>query len=326
MSIKSKRMLLLLLAVCLALFTALPSSASGEKVYVGGNAFGIKFFTKGAVVVGITSVDTASGLVSPADDAGIKAGDIIVAMDGKAIISSDELVSKLGDMTAKSVTLTVSRNGKSFRTIVTPATDIETGQNKLGLYVRDSAAGIGTITYVCADGSFGGLGHGICDSKSGVLLPLSDGAVVNVQITGVVKGVRNIPGELKGDFDTVRVGTLYANTETGVYGKYNRMPKDLGEAVTTAQAKVGKATVLATLGSDGVQSYEIEITDIISGEDTKNLLIRVTDKALLERTGGIVQGMSGSPILQDGHLVGAVTHVLIGDPTRGYGIFIQNMM
>ncbi len=326
MSIKSKRMLGLLIAICFTLLSVLPASASGQRVYVGGNAFGIKFFTKGAVVVGITSVDTAVGLVSPANDAGIKAGDIITELDGKEIVSSDELINKLGTITAKAVTLTVNRDGDSFRTIVTPAKDIETGQNKLGIYVRDSAAGIGTVTYVCADGSFGGLGHGICDSKSGVLLPLSDGAVVDVQITGVVKGMRNVPGELKGDFGTMRVGTLYANTETGVYGKYVRMPDNLGEAVTTAKAKVGKATILTTLGSDGVQSYDIEISEIADGEETKNLLIKVTDKALLERAGGIVQGMSGSPIMQDGHLVGAVTHVLIGDPTRGYGIFIQNMM
>ncbi len=326
MSIRSKRLLTLLLTAVLLATFALPTSALGERVYAGGTAFGIKFFTKGALVVGITAVETASGLVSPAADAGIKSGDIITAVNGSEVISSDGFLRQISENGNHSMTLEITRGEDSFKTKITPATDLESGTARLGMYVRDSAAGIGTVTYVLADGTFAGLGHGICDSETGTLLPLSEGTVVDVDITGVVKGKRNSPGELQGVFGSVRKGTLFANTETGVYGGYYRFPSGLSQAMTTAHAKVGKAQILTTLGSDGVQSYEIEIQELDSGSNTKNLILHVTDKKLIERAGGIVQGMSGSPIIQDGKLVGAVTHVLVGDSTRGYGIFIENML
>lgn len=329
MSIRAKTtktiIALLLTAVVISAFV-LPTSALGEKVYAGGNAFGIKFFTKGVLVAGITAVETASGLVSPAGDAGIKAGDIITSVNGSDVISADGFLRLIADNGNKNLTLGVSRGDESFETKITPATDLDSGIARLGMYVRDSVAGIGTVTYVLADGTFAGLGHGIYDSETGTLLPLSNGKIVDVEITGVVKGKRNMPGELQGVFGSVQKGTLFANTETGVYGGYYRFPSGLGQAMTTSHAEVGKAQIMTTLGSDGVQSYEIEIQELDSSSNTKNLVLHVTDKKLIERAGGIVQGMSGSPIIQNGKLVGAVTHVLVGDPTRGYGIFIENML
>ena len=326
MSIGTKKLLTLLLTAVLLAAMVLPTSALGEQVYAGGTAFGIKFFTKGALVVGITAVETASGLVSPAADAGIKSGDIITAVNGSEVISSDGFLRLISDNGNHVMMLDVTRGDDGFKAEITPAIDLESGTARLGMYVRDSAAGIGTVTYVLADGTFAGLGHGICDSETDTLLPLADGTVVDVTVTGVIKGKRNSPGELQGVFGNTRKGRLFANTDTGVYGGYYRFPAGIGEATTTAHAKVGKAQILTTLGSDGVQSYDIEIQELDSGSNTKNLVLHVTDKKLIERAGGIVQGMSGSPIIQDGKLVGAVTHVLVGDPTRGYGIFIENML
>lgn len=326
MSIRTKRIFILLLVAAMLSALALPAAALGETVYVGGNAFGIKLFTKGALVVGLTAVETVSGLVSPARDAGIRSGDIITSVNNEDVVSADEFLRLIADNGSAEMTLGVTRGDDRLSARVTPAVDEQTGACRLGMYVRDSAAGIGTVTYVLADGRFAGLGHGICDAETGTLLPIADGAVVNVEITDVVKGKKNIPGELKGRFGSVRKGTLFSNTETGVYGGYYRFPSELTQQAVTAHAEVGKAQILTTLGTDGIKSYDIEIESLDSSGSTRNLVIRVTDKALIERAGGIVQGMSGSPIIQNGKLVGAVTHVLVGDPVRGYGIFIENML
>lgn len=321
-----KKIIVLFAALALMSAAVLPAAAIGETVYAGGNAFGIKFFTKGALVVGISAVETASGLASPSKEAGIRSGDLITAVDGDEVLSGDEFLRIVSESGGKSMKMTVMRGETTFETTVKPVSDAQSGAYRLGMYIRDSAAGIGTVTYVLSDGRFAGLGHGICDSETGTLLPLAEGAVVDVEITGVVKGKRNMPGELKGTFGSVRKGTLFSNTETGVYGGYYRFPKALTEPTVTAHAKEGRAQILTTLGRDGIKSYDIEIESVDGSQSTKNLMIKVVDKELIERAGGIVQGMSGSPIMQDGKLVGAVTHVLVGDPTRGYGIFIENML
>ncbi len=297
----------------------------------GGMAFGVKFFASGALVVGTAGVSTEQGLVFPAKDAGLKQKDVIIRVGGREFKNAEELISTVAGSGGKPISIAFLRNGEEMSVTVTPKKDLETGEYRMGVLVRDSTAGIGTVTYIVpATKEFGGLGHGICESETGALFPLSRGAVVDVAITDVVKSQKNQPGELRGAFGKEAVGELFSNTDAGVFGRYVYLPKNLPDPIPVGSKKTvteGRATVLTTLSGEGVKEYEILLERIYDGSgDTKNFLIRVTDPALLEKTGGIVQGMSGSPIIQDGKLVGAVTHVLVNDPTRGYGIFIENML
>jgi len=208
----------------------------------------------------------------------------------------------------------------------------EEGKYVTGLYVRDSGAGIGTVTFIVPEtGAFGGLGHGICDGETGELIPMQRGSVVGVTISGVVKGLAGSPGEVKGYFSSGKTGTLLGNTECGVYGILAKLPEKLPcEPLPIGlrnTVKEGKATIYCTLDGTAPQEYDIEISDIHrDSHSNKCFTVKVTDTDLINKTGGIIQGMSGSPIIQNGKLVGAVTHVLINDPTCGYGIFIENML
>lgn len=302
-----------------------------DKLYPGGMAFGVKFFTEGVLVVGITSVTGFGITVSPAEEAGIEKGDVLLSINGKKLESADDLKNRIEEAGMNAVTIELERDGERISTVLYPALSAEQGEYRAGIWVRDSTAGIGTVTYVnAADGSFAGLGHGICDSDTGALMPLGRAVVVNVDINGVKKGEAGAPGELKGAFDKVQIGTIEKNTETGVYGSFDTVPQCQSEALPIGykeELETGTAFIYTTLHGQTPEKFEIEIEKIYKDSgSTKNFLIKVNDSRLLEETGGIVQGMSGSPIIQNGKLVGAVTHVLINDPTRGYGIFIENML
>ena len=229
--------------------------------------------------------------------------------------------------------LTVKRGSRTIELSAEPEKD-EDGEYRLGAWVRDSMAGIGTMTFFDPQsGTFGALGHGVTDVDTGQLLPLDHGSIMDASVKAVKKGERASPGELKGDFDLTRdSGTLYANTECGIFGKLSAedAAKITGAALPIAkkdEIKTGRATILATVSGNETREYDIEIEKIYSPSgSTRNLLLRVTDEELLAQTGGVVQGMSGSAILQDGKIIGAVTHVLLDDPSRGYGIFIENML
>lgn len=332
---------IILLALLFGICTAVPygsfspslQASAQERVTLipGGRPFGIKFFTKGVIVIGVTDIQTYGGLKSPAGDAGVKAGDIITSVDGKAVTTTDELSQYIGDSKGKPTLLTITREGSEITISVTPQKSAADGIYKSGLWVRDSTAGIGTVTYVNGKtGEFGGLGHGICDPETGLPLPLLKGIVTNVMITGVIKGNENEPGELRGEFSAFKSGKIDINSECGVFGTLNNVRDFTAEPIEicfASELKTGKAYILTTVEGNTPSMYEIEIVKIYpnSGK-TKNFLIRVTDKALIEKTGGIVQGMSGSPIIQDGRLCGAVTHVLINNPRKGYGIFVENML
>lgn len=302
-----------------------------DELIPGGMAFGVKFFTEGVIVLGTTGVETASGVVSPAKDAGLLAGDIITRAGGVEFDSANALVELIAGSGGKSVTIAYTRNGIEQTVTVTPARDIANGVYRIGVLVRDSTAGIGTVTFIDPETlDFGGLGHGIYDSETGTLLPLGRGAVVEVDITDVVKSERNSPGELKGAFGKALVGELWDNCDEGVFGRLSEIPDTAYEPMPIAasgELKEGSAYILTTLAGNKIGRYDIEIEQIYKASgSTKNFLIEVTDERLLSQTGGIVQGMSGSPIIQNGMLVGAVTHVLVNDPTRGYGICIENML
>ena len=275
-----------------------------------GKAIGVKLFAEGVLVVGLSENE---GAVSPAKKGGMKAGDLILTMNDVTIGSTEHLQSLLAE------------NGER---------EAAFGVCRLGAWIRDSMAGIGTVTfYDPQTGAFAALGHGITDVDTGKLMPLSRGSVMAASVKAVKRGASGSPGELRGDFDLTRdLGLLYANTECGIFGvlpQENR-PEAVGEAIPVArrtEVRTGKAVILANCRGNEVCAYEIEIEKLYGGSaPTRNLLLRVTDPALIALTGGIVQGMSGSPIVQDGKLVGAVTHVLLDDPQRGYGILAENML
>ena len=302
------------------------------RLYPGGTPFGVKFMTEGVLIVGFCDVDTASGRTNPSSAAGLSVGDRIIAVNGKRICGLGELSRIVESSGGKSISLTYRRGGNEHTATLTPAYSLSEGCYKTGAYVKDNGAGIGTVTYIVPNSlEFGGLGHGICESDGGKLVPISRGAVVNVGIDGVEKGKSGTPGELRGHFKSGKSGSLLQNTDCGVFGVLATLPEGLPcEPLYLGlrdEVKEGRAYIWSTLEGSTPKRYEIEISNIDrSASAGKCFSVKVTDKALIDASGGIVQGMSGSPIIQNGKLIGAVTHVMINDPTAGYGIFIENML
>lgn len=272
---------------------------------------------------GVTVVEVASG--SPGERAGLLPGDILSEADGKVLTTPDALLRALSDSRG-SLSLTV-RRGKDTLTIQAAP---ESGTRRLGITVRKGMAGIGTITYYDpATGCFGALGHGVSD-PSGTLLSLESGTVLQASVADVEKGKIGTPGRLRGEFSPAQVlGELTRNTSYGVFGRSKEGWPGLALPVAEPEeVQVGPATILSNVSGTEVREYSVEILKIYPGERScgRNLLLHVTDPRLLEATGGIVQGQSGSPIVQNGRFVGAVTHVLVNDPTMGYGIFLKTML
>ena len=298
----------------------------------GGMPFGVKFVTEGVLVVGSESVKMSDGSCDPAKSAGLQPNDIILQINGHTLTSAIELNQIVEGSGGAPLKIIFSRNGHQKSTTLTPAYCEQEGRYSAGLYVRDSGAGIGTVTFIVPKtGAFAGLGHGICDCDTGKLVPMQRGSVVGVTISGVVRGLSGSPGEIKGYFSSGKTGSLLGNTDCGVFGVFATLPKDTPATPmpvgTRKEVKTGKACILCTLDSNKIEQYEIEISDIkTDSTSNKCFTVKVTDERLLDKTGGIIQGMSGSPIIQNGKLIGAVTHVLIGDPACGYGIFIENML
>ena len=302
-----------------------------EKILVGGMPFGVKFYSEGIIIVGFSEIETESGTKTPAYDAGLRVNDVITHVNGKEVATSAELV-KMIENAKEEIEITYVRDGNESTVKFVPEVSPGDGKRKTGMWVRDTTAGIGTVTFMIPEtGAFAGLGHGICSSDSGELLKMERGTVVNVRISGVSKGVAGTPGELKGFFTTDKSGVLLGNTACGVYGilsdiPYDKVKEENVEIADREEVHTGDAYIWCTVESDTPKKYSIEITEINKKRnDNRSFSIKVTDKSLLEKTGGIVQGMSGSPIIQDGKLIGAVTHVLVNDPSEGYGIFIENM-
>ncbi len=307
-------------------------AAVQRMVLPGGEAFGVELQTKGVLVVGTAPVDCVGEDRSPAKEAGIKAGDIIAAVEGRAVNSVSVVIDLVADSEGKPISLTVERRGVERKLTLTPVKSESEDTWKAGVWIRDHTAGIGTVTcYLPESGAFTGLGHGICDSDTGVLLPFSGGAIMDVRISGIRKGSKGAPGELKGYFCGSKVGNLMGNTPCGVYGVLAKMPEyeksDLLLVGDSESVREGAVTVRCTVDNGGIGEYRAKITKLCgSARDGKNFVIEITDPVLLAKTGGIVQGMSGSPVIQDGKLVGAITHVLLDEPAKGYGIFIENVL
>lgn len=303
-----------------------------ERKYVvpGGDVFGIRLYTKGVMVIRIDKVETENGFISPGKNAGLKIGDVILSVDGTKISSNKDLSQIISSSEGKTLTLSIERNGKEEKISFNAVKCSEDSQFKGGLWIRDSSAGIGTLTYFDRfNGIFAGLGHGVCDVDTGEILPLSGGDAVEATVKGCYKGEKGTPGELCGIFDGKSVGDLFINGNTGIFGVLSDYDKNaqMIPVALPSEIKEGKAEIISTVNEDEPQRYSIEIIRIDpDSADMHNLIIRVTDNNLIDLTGGIVQGMSGSPIIQNGMLVGAVTHVFVDDATQGYGIFAQNMI
>ena len=301
-------------------------SASAKMLVPVGHTVGIKLFSRGVLVVKLTEGDT------PARDCGLQTGDVIVRCGGVGVESTEQFQSLLQENQDASTDLQVRRDGQNLTLSVAPEQN-EQGAYAIGAWIRDSMAGIGTVTFYDPEtGAFGALGHGITDTDTALLMPFASGSVLPSTVKAVNPGTVGQAGELRGDFDlTCELGQLSANTTAGIFGTMaaGGELEELGEPMPVAspdEVQTGAATILANVEGDQVKEYDIEILKLLDNGDGREMLISVTDPELLEVTGGIVQGMSGSPILQNGKFVGAVTHVLLNDPTKGYGIFLETML
>ena len=300
-------------------------------LYPGGMPFGVKFYTDGVMVVGFCDIDTGKGSVNPAARAGLHPKDVILQINGEKLCGAADMTERIEASGGKPLKLLCRRGAKEFETTLTPVLSAAEGHYKTGLWVRDSGAGIGTVTFLFPDsGAFAGLGHGICDADTGALVQMRKGAVSDVTISSVVKGAAGAPGELKGHFNPGRSGALLGNSTCGVWGVFSEVPETSYEPMPVGlrdDLREGDAYILCTASGDEIQKYDIRISNIKrDAKGSKCFTVTVTDPDLLALTGGIVQGMSGSPIIQGGKIVGAITHVLINDPTTGYGIFLENML
>ncbi len=300
------------------------------RVTVCGTPFGVKMFSEGALIVGFSEIGQAGGGTSnPAKEAGLHLGDRVICIGQTRTESNDAVKEALDAAEGQSVEVVYIRSGEQKLTALTPVWDDAAGQWRAGMWVRDSSAGVGTLTFADEElGVFAGLGHPISDSDTGESVALRSGEIVPCEITGCSAGTAGSPGELKGHFLSARaIGTIRINGENGVYGTTRtHFSGQLREIAFAQEVVTGPAEIWATIEGETPRAYRIQIERVSDADPRRNLVIRVTDPSLLSATGGIVQGMSGSPILQNGRLVGAVTHVLVNDPTRGYGIFAQTML
>ncbi len=312
-------------------FSALQTIAvAAEKLVPGGMTVGLELSTPGVMISQVTEVETETGKVSPARDAGLEVGDCIVKIGSTDIETGAEFIDRVAHLDENAVSITFYRGEKLMQKTITPVKSAE-GVFQLGLWLRDGASGIGTVTYFDPEtGAYGALGHGISDADNGLLLPLNGGYLCESVVVDVIEGKNGTPGELCGLYDSeAKIGVIDFNTHFGIFGVMSDIPEagELVEVASFEEVVIGEATILSNIKDSVIEEYTIEIVEMdIAVQNGKNFVIKITDEELLANTGGIVQGMSGSPILQNGKLVGAVTHVLVNDPSMGYGIFIENML
>ena len=304
-----------------------------QEVLVSGSPVGIYMETKGVLVIDSGEITDREGIRRTPAEHIIQSGDYICEINGKVLTGKRQLMQLVRENQGEPMELQVVRHQETIKLEMTPV-ETEDGSYKLGIWVRDNIQGIGTLTYVEPDGTFGALGHGISDTDTGERLEISDGDLYRADILSIRKGTAGTPGELRGVInyrEENRIGTICGNSQYGIRGqlepgKYSESMKKIPTGLKQ-EIQTGKAEIRCDIG-DGIREYQCEILEIDSNarDTNKCFVLRITDDDLLSRTGGIVQGMSGSPVLQNGKLIGAITHVFVNDPTKGYGIFIENMM
>ncbi|WP_407268326.1 SpoIVB peptidase [Radiobacillus sp. PE A8.2] len=308
------------------------------KVIPSGHSIGVNLQTLGVLVVGHHVIDSKNGKKSPAEEANIQVGDTILKINGKDISSMKDVapfVEQAGD-DGKALNVTIKRNEETFETKLKPTMDEKTNEYKIGLYIRDSAAGIGTMTfYDPKSKKYGALGHVISDMDTKKPIEINDGTIVYSSIKSIEKGNNGVPGEKHAEFSTAdgELGTITKNSPFGVFGKLN---KDLNNGefnepmpiALSSEVKEGPAKILTVIEGSKVEEFDVDIVNSVPQKfpATKGMILKITDPELLDATGGIVQGMSGSPIIQNGKVIGAVTHVFVNDPTSGYGVHIEWML
>ncbi len=294
-----------------------------------GQPFGVRMLMDGIMVIGFGEVAASSGGCCPASDAGIQTGDIIQAINQQEISCTNDFKTAVAESDGQAIDLTICRDGMEIELELKPEYSILEHCWQSGVWVRDSTAGIGTMTYYDpSDGSFGGLGHPICDPDTGGLIPLGSGTADAVTISGAIPGQPGSPGQLQGYFSAGDpIGTLVSNTPCGIFGHLEDVPGTMPAVPMGLKQEItlGDALILTTVSGSEPKAYTVRITALDYSDSTQNMMIEITDPALLADTGGIVQGMSGSPILQNGKLIGAVTHVFVSQPSMGYGIFAETM-
>lgn len=304
-----------------------------KRLIPGGSALGVAMRTEGVLVVGTSDL---SQHASPASLCGIKPGDVLRRVGGVEIVSAQQLTELIAQLGEKPLPVEYQRDGAVMTTTMTPRLDSSTGTVRMGAWVRDSTAGVGTLSFYDPDtGRYAALGHAITDGDTGQVLTVGQGQILKADVVAVQKGVKGTPGELKGSFlmDPQTLGDICSNTTLGIYGTMQSAPTnpiypDGLPIGLRSGVHEGAATILSTVDGTGMQEFAVEITKVNaqSAPAPKSMVIKVTDPRLLETTGGIVQGMSGSPIIQDGRIIGAVTHVFVSDPTQGYGLYIDWML
>jgi len=304
-----------------------------EYVELSGQPVGIMLYSDGLVVAGLSPVETENGSVNPGKLCGLQPGDIIKKINGIRPESTQQMLDAVESSGGKAIDLTVIRTDKTVETLkLQPVFSSSDSLWRAGIWIKETSSGLGMLTFVTIDSdTFGGLGHAICDADTGTQIQIYGGDLINAELTGVIPGSKGLPGELIGNLGREKLGTVDVNCELGVFGHYAADSRNmkLTRVAMKQELKEGRAQILTTLpGDTQPQMYDaiIEQINYDPSAPTRNMIIRVDDQRVLDRTGGIVQGMSGSPIIQNGELVGAVTHVLVNDPTKGYAIFAENML
>lgn len=295
----------------------------------------MKLYTKGVLVVGMAQIDVGNNeKKKPYENSGIEQGDIILEVNNSQIKNTQDLIDEVNNSEGKPLTIKYSKNEQTLNTSITP---IKTNNEyKIGLWVRDATAGVGTLTfYEPSTNLFMSLGHGITDIDTEKIVDIATGELITANIVSINKGRKGIPGEIRGTIDTGNtIGKIYKNTNFGVYGlvtNKNYLNMNTNEEIEVAsreEIKEGKAEIICQLDNNTKRKYNLEIERVYrnNNQDNKSMLIKITDQELLEKTGGIIQGMSGAPIIQNGKFIGAVTNVLVNDPTQGYGVFADMMI
>ncbi|XZH19115.1 SpoIVB peptidase [Clostridium perfringens] len=302
----------------------------------GGNSVGVRVSTEGVLAVGYSDITTGSGEVeSPAQNGGIQIGDRLISVNGNKIKNSKDLSKKINESKSENVEILLERNGEEITKNINLSKNGD-GDYKIGLWVRDSTAGVGTLTFYDKEsGKYGAIGHPITDSETEKILSIKNGELLNSSIISIKKGVKGNPGELRGIFssDKKPIGNVTGNTQCGIFGSMNKENlKNINNKTYKVgwrdEIQPGPAQIITTIDEEGPKLYDIEIMKLAKQDSisTKSMVIKITDERLLEKTGGVVQGMSGSPIIQNDKIIGAVTHVLVNKPEVGYGIYIEWML